>query len=63
MGAHGRLAGAVPARGLGTQLINAAYVALAESLGPVRADACFTSIVREFEQASDPALSGIRSYL
>jgi hypothetical protein len=57
------LQGPWPARGLGTQLINAAYVALAESLGPVRADACFTSIVREFEQASDPSLSGIRSYL
>ncbi len=57
------LQGQWPARGLGTQLINAAYVALAEAVGPVRADACFTSIVREFEQASDPSLSGIRSYL
>lgn len=57
------LQGQWPARGLGTQLINAAYVALAEALGPVRADACFTTIVREFEQASDPSLSGIRSYL
>jgi len=52
-----------PARGAGTRLINAAYVTMAEWLGPVRADACFTQIVREFEQSRDPALTNIRSYL
>lgn len=52
-----------PARGSGTRLINSAYVALAEWLGPVRADAQFTSVVREFENGQDPSLASIRRYL
>lgn len=52
-----------PARGAGTRLINTAYVTLAEWVGPVRADACFTAIVREFENSQDPALSDVRRYL
>lgn len=57
------LPGLWPARGDGTHLINAAYVALAEWLGPVQADACLTRIVRECEQGSDAALHRARSYL
>lgn len=52
-----------PARGAGTRLINTAYVTLAEWVGPVRADACFTAIVREFENSQDPALADVRRYL
>jgi hypothetical protein len=52
-----------PARGSGTRLINTAYVALAEWLGPVRADAQFTAVVREFEHSQDAALTSIRRYL
>jgi hypothetical protein len=58
-----QLQGDWPARGAGTRLVNTAYVALAEWLGPVRADACFTAIVREFENSQDPVLSGVRRYL
>jgi hypothetical protein len=57
------LLGDWPARGTGTRLINAAYVTLAEWLGPVRADACFTAIVREFENSQDPVLMSVRRYL
>lgn len=57
------LLGDWPARGAGTRLINAGYVALAEWLGPVRADACFTAIVREFENSQDPVLMTVRRYL
>jgi len=57
------LPGLWPARGDGTHLINAAYVALAEWLGPVQADACLSRIVRECEMGSDAALHRARSYL
>lgn len=57
------LVGQWPARGAGTHLINGAYVALAEWLGPVRADACFTRVVSEFERSHDPVLMGVRAYL
>lgn len=63
---HGQAAsleGEWPARGAGTSLINAAYVALAEWLGPVQADVCLTRIVRECEQAADEALHRVRMYL
>lgn len=49
--------------GAGTRLVNAAYVALAEWVGPVKADACFTRIVREFEASGDPCLTGVRRFL
>lgn len=52
-----------PARGAGTRLINTAYVTLAEWLGPVKADAHFTAIVREFENSQDPVLASVRRYL
>lgn len=62
--AHGvNLMGEWPARGAGTSLINAAYVMLAQWLGPVQADACLTRIVRECEQSADPSLHQVRSYL
>lgn len=57
------LTGDWPPRGDGTRLINAAYVALAECLGPVQADACLTRIVRHCEQGGAPELQVIRSYL
>ena len=57
------LAGDWPPRGAGTRLVNTVYVALAQWLGPVKADACFTAIVREFEREGDAHLSVIRSYL
>lgn len=62
--AHGaNLAGEWPARGAGTRLINAAYVVLAQWLGPVQADACLTRIVRECEQSADASLHRVRTYL
>lgn len=62
--AHGaNLVGEWPARGAGTRLINAAYVMLAQWLGPVQADACLTRIVRECEQSADASLHSARSYL
>jgi hypothetical protein len=57
------LFGEWPARGSGTRVINASYVALAQWLGPVRADACFTQVVREFENSQDPVLMSVRRYL
>jgi len=57
------LVGSWPARGSGTQLVNAAYVALAEWLGPVEADACLTRIVRHCERSDDVALRAARMYL
>lgn len=57
------LPGDWPARGAGTRLINAAYVALTEWVGPVRADAAFTQIVKGFENSSDSTVSGVRRYL
>jgi hypothetical protein len=57
------LMGDWPARGAGTRLINAAYVALAEWVGPVKADACFTRVVRDFEGSGDVHLAGVRRYL
>lgn len=62
--AHGaNLVGEWPARGAGTRLINAAYVVLAQWLGPVQADACLTRIVRECEQSADASLHRVRTYL
>ena len=52
-----------PAGGHGTLLVNVMYVALAELLGPVRADACFTHAVDRLEASGAPALIGIRRYL
>lgn len=63
LGHEVKLAGAWPVRGAGTQLINAAYVALAEWLGPVKADAGLTRIVRVLEQSNDGALRTVRMYL
>lgn len=57
------LPGVWPARGDGTRLINAAYVALAGWLGPVAADACLSRIVRDCEQGGDTELRAVRSYL
>ncbi|WP_422193569.1 hypothetical protein [Aquabacterium sp.] len=57
------LAGEWRAVGTGTRLVNAAYVALAEWVGPVKADACFTRIVREFESSGDAHLKPVRRYL
>ena len=57
------LQGDWPARGAGTRLINMAYVALAEWVGPVKADAGFTMIVKEFENKSDQTLCDVRRYL
>lgn len=57
------LPGVWPARGDGTRLINAAYVALAGWLGPVQADACLSRIVRDCEQGGDTELRAVRSYL
>lgn len=62
-GRTSHLLGDWPARGSGTRLVNAAYVTLAEWLGPVRADACITGIVREFEGSANPAMMGVRQYL
>lgn len=58
-----RLQGEWPARGRGTQLINAVYVVLAQWVGPVKADASFMSIVNRFEKSSAPYLRDIRRYL
>lgn len=52
-----------PAGGYGTNLVNVMYVALAELLGPARADACFTQAVARLEASGDPALAAIRRYL
>ncbi|WP_428420104.1 hypothetical protein [Methylibium sp.] len=52
-----------PAGGHGTQLVNVMYVALAELLGPVRADLCFTQAVARLEASGDAALTEIRHYL
>lgn len=57
------LGGEWPAGGVGTALVNVMYVALAELLGPTRADQCFTQAVTRLETAADPALAGIRRYL
>jgi hypothetical protein len=62
-GRTSHLHGDWPARGAGTRLINTAYVTMAEWLGPVRADAQFTAIVREFEHSQDASLTSIRRYL
>lgn len=52
-----------PARGAGTQLINAVYVVLAQWVGPVRADQTFQHVVRQFESGQDAELKAVRSYL
>lgn len=57
------LGGDWPAGGLGTALVNVIYVALADLLGPVRADQCFTQAVGRLEASDDPALRSIRQYL
>jgi len=63
LGSEVKLAGEWPVRGAGTQLVNAAYVALAEWLGPVKADAGLTRIVRTLEQSNDQVLRTVRMYL
>ena len=57
------LTGEWRAGGEGTRLVNAAYMALAEWVGPVKADACFTHIVRAFESSGDAHLKPVRRYL
>ena len=52
-----------PAGGHGTVLVNLIYVALAELIGPVRADRALGVAVAELESSGDPALSEIRRYL
>lgn len=57
------LGGDWPAGAAGTALVNVMYVALAELLGPVHADRCFTQAVLRLEAGSDAARAGIRRYL
>lgn len=57
------LDGSWPAGGHGTALVNLIYVALAELVGPVRADRCFNLAVTELQSSSDPAIAEIRRYL
>ena len=52
-----------PPRAEGTRLLNAAYVVLAQWLGPVKADAVFTQVLSQFEAGQDPQLKTIRHYL
>lgn len=63
LGSEAGLSGAWPVRGAGTQLVNAAYVVMAEWLGPVQADGALTRIVRELERSGDEALRSARMYL
>jgi hypothetical protein len=62
-GAGSGLDGDWPATGAGTQVINLIYVALAECLGPTRADKVFTEAVGLLERSADPVHRAIRSYL
>lgn len=62
-GTAGGLHGQWPAGGLGTQFVNAVYVALTELLGPVQADQCFTQAVARLESGPDREIAGIRRYL
>lgn len=62
-GQIGALRGDWPAGGCGTALANVMYVALAELLGPVHADRCFTQAVARLEASKDPALAAIRRFL
>jgi hypothetical protein len=57
------LDGEWPAGGHGTALVNVIYIALAELLGPVRADQCFTQAVARLEASGDSARTNIRRYL
>jgi hypothetical protein len=57
------LDGEWPAGGHGTALVNVIYTALAELLGPVRADQCFTQAVSRLEASGDSARTSIRRYL
>ncbi|HSV69613.1 MAG TPA: hypothetical protein VLI72_05835 [Methylibium sp.] len=57
------LGGDWPAGGHGTALVNVIYVSLAELVGPVRADQCFTQAVARLERGGDPAHAEIRRYL
>lgn len=57
------LHGQWPAGGHGTVLVNLIYVALAELVGPVRADRAFGLAVADLESSGDAALAEIRRYL
>jgi hypothetical protein len=57
------LHGQWPAEGHGTVLVNLIYVALAELIGPVRADRAFGQAVADLESSGDAALAEIRRYL
>lgn len=57
------LGGDWPPGGHGTALVNVIYVALAELVGPVRADQCFTQAVARLEHGDEPAHAEIRRYL
>jgi hypothetical protein len=58
-----QLAGDWAAAKLTTKLVNLVYVVLAEQLGPVAADRCFTAAVRALESDGDPLLRDIRRHL
>lgn len=58
-----QLAGDWAAAKLTTKMINLVYVVLAEQLGPVAADRCFTAAVRALENDGDPLLRDIRRWL
>ena len=57
------LQGQWPAGGHGTVLVNLIYVALAELIGPVRADRALGLAVADLEASGDAALKEIRRYL
>lgn len=62
-GQVGQLGGAWPAGGHGSALVHVMYLTLAELVGPVRADRCFTLAVAQLEASGDVALAEIRRYL
>jgi hypothetical protein len=62
-GAGSGLDGDWPPAGAGTQVVNLIYVALAECLGPTRADKVFTETVALLERSDDPVKRTIRRYL
>lgn len=57
------LSGDWPPGGHGTALVNVIYVALAELLGPRRADECLTQAVMRLERSGEPGLTDIRRWL
>ncbi len=63
LGSEAELLGVWPVKGAGTHLVNAAYVVMAEWLGPVQADAGLTRIVHALERSDDEALRSARMYL